>query len=194
MDIPVLAAMQQLGYTIVTRANELNIIGVRTDNAVPNQFDDVIHVVFTDDTGQWKILSFAATTDPGAYWLKKLMNPKGTAILKPGQYRNSHRIGLHRGKYEALVQQNPVTVWRDVNRDNRLDHTNGTEETGLFGINIHRAHPAGVTVDVNDHSAGCQVLASIADFNQLMALARKHRSLYGNNFTYTLLDKRDAKL
>ncbi|MEI2737870.1 MAG: hypothetical protein V9F01_03695 [Chitinophagaceae bacterium] len=62
---------------------------------------------------------FRATTDPGNYWLKTFMNRNGTAILKPGQYKHSHRIGVHRGKYQALVQQNPVTVLRDDNANDQ---------------------------------------------------------------------------
>ena len=32
------------------------------------------------------------------------------AILKEGQYRGSHKIGLHQGKYEALRQKKPLKV------------------------------------------------------------------------------------
>lgn len=183
----------QKKYTILTRPFELNIAGVRNNNATPNSFDDAIHVFYKREDGGWLINSFRATTDPGTYWLKKLMNPAGTAILKPGQYKDSHRIGIHRSKYQALVQQNPVTVWRDANKNNVLDFNKGREETGIFGINIHRAHALGVTIDVNDNSAGCQVLADIKDFNLLMQLAGRHKKLYGNSFTYTLITERDLK-
>ena len=30
------------------------------------------------------------------------------AILKEGQYRGSHKIGLHQGKYEALRQKKTI--------------------------------------------------------------------------------------
>ena len=45
------------------------------------------------------------------------MNRSGVAILKPGQYRSSHKLRLHAGKYLALGQQKPVKVYRDSNRD-----------------------------------------------------------------------------
>ena len=48
------------------------------------------------------------------------MNYKGVAILKPGQYKKSHKIGKHQGKYEALCQQNPVTVYRDKSRKDQI--------------------------------------------------------------------------
>lgn len=181
----------QKGYTLCTRPHELNIIGVRSSNARQNSFDDTIHVISKDDRGTWSIHSFAATTDPGTYWLKNPMNPKGTAILKPGQYKNSHRIGVHRGKYQALVQQNQLSVWRDNDRNETIDWPVKKEDTGIFGINIHRAGLTGTTKTVDKHSAGCQVLASITDFNTLMAMAHVHKNLYGNNFTYTLLESHE---
>ncbi len=179
------------GYIIFTRPFELNIVGIRANNHKPNSFDDSISILYKREDGQWIINSLAATTDPGTWWLKKLMNPAGTAILKPGQYKDSHQVGVHRGKYQALVQKNPVTVIRDTNKDEVLDFANTKEQTGIFGINIHRASLKGITKYVNDHSAGCQVLADVNDFNLLMQLADRHRKLYGNSFTYTLLTETD---
>ena len=181
------------GYTIVTRPFELNIVGVRSSNTSPNTFDDSIHVFYKREDGQWIHNIFPATTDPGTYWLKTFMNSKGTAILKPGQYKNAYRIGVHRGKYQALVQQAPVTVIRDDNKDQQLDFTHAKQETGFFGINFHRAAVKGKTKYVNDHSAGCQVLADVNDFNLLMQLAARHKKLFGNNFTYTLIEEREVK-
>jgi hypothetical protein len=183
----ILQTLTRKGYTINTRPFELNIIGIRTNNTKPNTFDDTIHICYKREDGHWIHNSFAATTDPGTYWLKTFMNPNGTAILKPGQYINSHRIGVHRNKYQALVQQNPVTVWRDANKDEQLNFNSTKEQTGIFGINIHRAAIKGKTFYVDKHSAGCQVLADVNDFNLLMQLAHRHKQLYGNNFTYTLL-------
>lgn len=177
-------------YQVYTRPYELNIVGIRTGSTVPNRFDDEIHVFFKNNANQWIHYIFPATTDPGTYWLKNPMHPQGTAILKQGQYEGAYQIGLHRGKYYALVQRKPVTVIRDYDRNAVLDFLNGRPDTGMFGINIHRASINGTTKTVDNYSAGCQVLANINDFNLLMQLAEKHRQLYGNNFTYTLIDKR----
>ena len=41
--------------------------------------------------GKWKFFCFEATTDPGDNWMDNpMVREKGTAILKPGQYRGSH--------------------------------------------------------------------------------------------------------
>jgi hypothetical protein len=183
-------ALQKKGYKIFLRPFELNIVGVRSDSTKPNAFDDTIYVFYVDKEGKLIQQKFQATTDPGTYWLQNPMNPQGTAILKQGQYIGSHAMGLHRGKYMALVQQRPVTVMRDYDRNAILDFNNGREDTGLFGINIHRASETGTTKVVDHYSAGCQVFASITNFILFMSLCERHKGLYGNSFTYTLIDER----
>ena len=186
----ILNTLNQKNFTVYTRPSELNIVGIRTNNTTPNSFDDSINLFYKTADGKWAFHSFPATTDPGTYWLRNLMNPQGTAIVKAGQYIGSHGIGMHRGKYLALVQKRPLTVIRDYNRDAVLDFNNGKEQTGIFGVNIHHASVNGTTKTVDKYSAGCQVFANINDFNLFMQLAERHRQLYGNNFTYTLIDER----
>jgi hypothetical protein len=53
--------------------------------------------------------------------MANLLNPKGAAILVPGQYCGSHAIGLHQGKYRALRQVKPLPVYRDSNKDMNYD-------------------------------------------------------------------------
>jgi len=71
-----------------------------------------------------------------------------------------------------------------------LDFYNGREETGMFGINIHRARKNGETYSIDRYSAGCQVFKNANDFNFFMKMCEVHKKLYGNKFTYTLVDKR----
>lgn len=60
--------------------------------------------------------------DPGRAWLTLGWGgPGGTAILCPGQYVDAYEVGNHNGKYEALLQGRPVKVWRDYDRDGKLD-------------------------------------------------------------------------
>lgn len=183
-------ALQKKGYRIFMRPFELNIVGLRTDNVKPNSFDDKIHVFYKNSQDQLIQHEFKATTDPGTYWLRNPMNPQGTAILKEGQYTGCYSLGMHRGKYLALVQKRPVTVIRDYDRDAILDFMNGKEEKGLFGINIHRASENGTTKTVDQYSAGCQVFANHTEFILFLQLCERHKTLYGNEFTYTLIDER----
>jgi len=184
-----LSLMKSKGYQINDKPYQLNIVGVRSDANTPNKFDDKMYVFWNTENG-WEGKYFTITTDPGTYWLNNPMQPSGTAILKQGQYINSHKIGLHQGKYKALTQQNPVTVIRDYDRNAILDFNNGKEDKGLFGINIHRANATGTTKTIDKYSAGCQVFENAEDFAKFLELAEKHNTMYGNNFTYTLVDER----
>jgi hypothetical protein len=185
-------AMRRKGYVIYEQPYRLNIVGVRSANNVPDRFDDSIHVLFKDNSGKWIHYNMPATTDPGKHWLNNPMRVEGTAIVKPGQYIDSHQIGLHKGEYKALTQLGNVTVIRDANRDNILDFNAGREGPG-YGINIHRASASRTSTVVDKYSAGCQVIANPADFNRLLELAEQHRSRYGNKYTYTLLVEKDLK-
>jgi hypothetical protein len=178
------------GYKVFDEPYKLNIVGIRSNITKPNSFDDSINAFYKNKDNQWEGYTFPATTDAGTFWLTNPMQSKGTALLKEGQYKDSHKLGLHRGKYKALVQQNNVVVYRDYDRNAVLDFNNGKEETGNFGINIHRANSTGTTKTIDKYSAGCQVFANADDFQKFLQLAEASKDKHGNNFTYTLIDER----
>ncbi|MCG8577671.1 MAG: hypothetical protein MI810_22510 [Flavobacteriales bacterium] len=186
--------LQKKGYLFFDKnqkAYNLNIIGIRSNNKISNSFDDHLYLIYREEQGgELKVHEFPITTDPGAYWLKNPMNVNGTAILVPGQYRGSHAIGLHQGKYKALKQKSDLKVWRDNNRDKNID-TGGQVYEGIFGINIHRSNASGQSTVVEKWSAGCQVFQKVADFNFFMDICEKSKELNGNSFTYTLLEEKD---
>jgi len=184
------AVLRERGFVLYTKPYQLNIVGLRSRSTTPNQFDDEIHVFYKTDKGDWNYHVFDATTDPGTFWLNNPSYEQGTAILATGQYVDAYALGLHRGLYEALVQVKPVTVIRDYNRDAVLDFYNGTQHTGLFGINIHRAESVGTTKIINRYSAGCQVFQNANDFAVFIELCNEHSKRYGNALTYTLIDLR----
>ena len=189
----VIRPLRDKGWEIFTRPYELNIIGLRNLATRPNRFDDEIHVIYSDSSGKTLHHIYKATTDPGTYWLENPSMSKGTAILKEGQYKHAYKLGLHRGEYTALVQDKPVTVFRDYDRNAVLDFNNGSEETGMFGIEIHRAASVGSTINVDKYSAGCQVFQNANDFKEFIGLCQKQSKLYGNEFTYTLIDFRSVR-
>lgn len=185
--------LKEFGFTLYTKPYQLNIVGLRSKSVNSNSFDDEIHVFYTKQDGKWNYHIFPATTDPGTFWLNNPAYPQGTAILAQGQNLNAYAVGYHRGKYEALVQVKPVTVVRDYDRDAILDFNNGTQETGNFGINIHRAESSGSTQYIDQYSAGCQVFKDANDFYAFMQLCKLHAKLYGNLFSYTLIDFRSLR-
>jgi hypothetical protein len=183
--------MRSQNYIVYDQPYRLNIVGYRSNSTKPNAFDDFIFTFYKNKDNKWEGFESPATTDTGTYWLNNPMNSKGSALLKEGQYRDAYKIDLHAGKYKAVCQRlGKVTVYRDYNRDAVLDFDNGREETGMFGINIHRASSQGTTKYVDKYSAGCQVFSDADDFNKFMQLAEESRNRYGNKFTYTLIDER----
>jgi len=181
------AIMWEKGYVLFSnkRGHDLNIVGIRSEDMSSNQFNDWITVFYL--SGQfWNFFAFPATTDPCTLYRQNSCNVKGTAILKPGQYRGAYKIGYHKG-YKALQQQKPMTVYRDANRDKILDTFGMEEDTGMFGINIHHANAYKASTEVGKWSAGCQVFQDPDHFAFFMTLCEKARKKFGNSFTYTLL-------
>lgn len=190
----VFRAMANQGHLIFsdeTKNYNLNLIGIRTQTNRPNYFDDWM-LVYWKYNGIWNQLQFSITTDPGIYWLGEINegNPLGTAVVKEGQYRSLWKVGLHKG-YRALQQINNITVLRDFDRDEELDFNLGREETGLFGINCHRANSKRQSIQIDKWSAGCQVFSDPRDFNVFLKVCEESASIWGNNFSYTLLNKKN---
>jgi len=183
--------LTRLGHKVFVDGDyNLNMVGIRKDHQASNRFDDTFCLFFKENGAAWIIHYWPMTTDPGWHHLEHGL-AKGTAVLKEGQYLGAYKIGPHRGQYSALVQAKPVTVYRDRNGDHNLDLEN--PETGLFGINIHRANSARPSVQVDQWSAGCQVLADPLDFAALMGWARISAQAWGEYFTYTLIREDDLK-
>lgn len=170
---------------------DLNIVGIRNltpGRKVTNVFDDWLTLSYKEN-GVWKFHQWACTTDPGTKGVKEFSNPNGVARLVAGQYRGSHAIGLHQGKYEALKQAKPVKVYRDKNKDMTFDEA--IIQEGIFGINIHRSNPKTESEFVENWSEGCQVFKRVKDFNVFMEIVNKAAKITGNSFTYTLLNSTD---
>jgi len=183
----ILRYMRSKDYVIYDKPYQLNIVGVRNAQSQPNKFDDSIFVFYKDDKNDWVEKEYPATTDTGMFYLLNPMSNLGAAMLKEGQYVDSYKQGLHKETYLALVQDKPVTTYRDYDRDAVFDIFT-KETTGNYGINIHKAGANSQNVDT--WSAGCQVFQKSADFDDFMDKTTKHRNSYGNSFTYTLVDER----
>lgn len=188
-------AVKAKGYVwfddMANKGFDVNIVGVRNltvGRKVTNVFDDYLTLSYKEN-GVWKFHQWAITTDPGTKAVKQFKNPKGVGRLIPNQYRGSHQIGLHQGKYEALRQQRPVKLWRDKNKDMTFDET--IIDEGLFGINIHRSNPKTESAYVENWSEGCQVFKRVKDFNEFMVIMNKAKAIHGNSFTYTLITSND---
>lgn len=129
-------------------------------------YDDAIFIVGSQD-----FYTFNGNCDPARF-------QRGIATLKPGVWP-VYKFDKHKGVYMALCQRaGKVTVTRDQKG----------EDTGMFGINIHRGGSYGTS------SAGCQTIppSQWEDFiGKSMFLARKYdvRNWANASYIYVLLEQ-----
>jgi len=176
------------GYRVFTDAKKdlnLNIVGWRSAYARPDHYDDFIALYWQEPGEVWKMRGWPATTVPGKPWLLSPLVGSGAAILVPGQYVSTYKIGRHRG-YIALRQVAPVLISRDNDLDEKPEVACKNVETGLFGIHIHKGDVIGTTI--NRNSAGCQVFKDRKDFDEFIEICVNSSLIWGDTFTYTLLE------
>ena len=191
------SVMGEKGYSFFESGIfNVNIVGIRSKESRSNSFDDTILLVYRNKKGGWEVQSSAATTDPGEKYLMHPINDRGTAILVPGQYKGVYKVDIHarsntRFAHEALCQRGgKLKVWRDNNRDKMLDHDPESIDEGWHGINIHRSK-VGEADYVGSYSAGCQVFKNGTDYKLFLDVIKRSRDMYGNSFSYTLLEEKD---
>ena len=170
----------------------LNFVGIRTSNTKADNFDDFFCLLWKEKGEKRFWICDEFTTDPGLYYLqKKLLNPKGCAIMVPSHYKSLWTIGLHgnHNPYRAFVQIGKVKVYRDRDKDEVLDLDPATiQESAYLGINLHHGFDSKL---VGPNSAGCQVFKHDKDLNFLLTLADKSSKFYGKKFSYSLLEEKD---
>lgn len=132
-------------------------------------YDDAIFILEEN-----LMFGFNANTDPSRYGMNNKIG-KGLAVLKAGKYE--YKIGIHgvskekSKQYEALIQEEKVSVKRDVTNQ---------EETGFFGINIHKGALNSTS------SEGCQTIHPL-QWDEFM----HHVKAYfpsGKNIPYILIE------
>lgn len=142
-----------------------NTMGIESKND-KGIYDDAIFVI-SDKV----FVSFNANTDPST--IRKgtgLGSNKGMANLKEGIYY-AHKLGLHRGKYEALIQIGGEVV---VKRDGIVKDY---EDKGYFGINIHKGSLT------NTSSAGCQTIYPLQWIEFISLVKSEMKRVYGKAFS-----------
>lgn len=183
----------------------LNIWGIRSNETTADKYDDYmvvfrkcqrpnVHTITNSDwirryQNGWSLDIFTITTNPGTTLLLKPVNPKGAAIIAEGQYINVWRKGFHKNDktHPALIQVRAMTVHRDNNKDFKLDYC-GKTESGLFGLNCHRASAWKIVNTIGLYSAGCQVFKNVNNYNEIfMWLIDKSMKEGNKDFSYTLI-------
>lgn len=186
-------------YTIFDKGNyNLNIWGIRCNTDDTKEFNDLLCVFYKANesnpklNGKWVYDWYLITTDPSDMNLIKPINNKGCAILKECQVRAAFKYGWHKGDYRALVQNKPLPLYRDNNKDSKIDFDESTVKWEMAGINIHRASKWKIVRTIGLYSAGCQVFESVRDYeDKFIPVIEQARKLHGDYFTYTLININD---
>lgn len=207
------------GYKIFTRPLELNIVGVRNNLNDPNKFNDELHVFFrsysmegyawTDNEMQWNHYRFAICTDPACYTYYQQKNRFWDGLLEQGQYINgfkrAHQVDGKDGEVLLQKPRFPIRVFYEC--------TEGVmSSVDLRNPNYYSPVPSGRIINtyynicfeppvdhdgkkwINEFGSGCQVFEHREEFELFMRLCTWHQHVYGNNFTYTLIDFKDPVL
>ena len=184
--------MKDKGYYISQGVKQYNIVyieGMNVDGSLnsdaPNYFNDRRMVIQILDGVPAIIGNWEATTKPGFYYTDNPMNPSGAATIKLGQFK-AWVVGIHYGggsdPHEALVQDAPITVYRDLNQD--MQRVGDKTDTGIFDINQHWGFDLPQD-NISFGSAGCLVGRLRDGHREFMALIKQDRRYQLNkNYLY----------
>lgn len=186
----------------------LNIGGIRTVDNKSGKYSDFIYILRKSEKPRlccevedfdyvrtyqdgYILDIFAATTKPGIPNLLKPVNPKGAAVVVPGQYIDVWSKGLHKGKYPALVQTGTFQIYRDNNKDSIVDYTGPKNISKGDGINCHHG-AINKSLIIGLYSAGCQVHMNAKNFEDIFMWTIDNAIKNGmSKFTYTLFEEKD---
>jgi len=162
------------------------ILGVRSNEDAPNKFDDKFYLF----RGEQFVEVTSGTTNPGLTILAggfKEYNKAGAAVVKADEwYHGLWRSGKHRGKMDALLQiGSKIKFYRDGDFDGKSEEL-GMLMEGFIGINFHantyNFKSQVKKEDINDWSAGCQVINDNAKYLKFIELCRPQKDV-----TYCLI-------
>lgn len=135
---------------------------------------------------------------PRDYWSRYILVEQSCI---PARHNNTctgsesefHSIGLHRGKYEALVQVKPVTLSGTMTETQSLISTMEIKRPEI-SVSIFTEPKAQDQQNSSiSISAGCQVFKDADDFYAFMQLCKASREASWNQFSYTLIDFRSLR-
>jgi hypothetical protein len=217
----VLDTMKHKGYRINEERYVPNIVGIRTADPVDQYNDKLVmfwkndkdewetkEYAITTDPGKQSLLhpenpKGTAILAEGHYQgafkhgthkrgLKARAKAAAYKLFRPVLSQKKREELSHlAASHHALVQSKPLTVYRDNNKDERLDLDPATRETGEFFINIHRSDAERQVDHVGRYSAGCQAFQDPREFDEFLQLLKG--PLYRENYDYTLLRDDDIK-
>jgi hypothetical protein len=196
--IPIQTLFNKKGYKFFTGEFNTNLIGIRMNDQKLNKFSDLFLLIYMDHSNKWHVERATGTTVPGDYYHYNYHNPNGLGIIVPDQYRGAFKSGLHRGR-PALIQNTTFKVFRDTNKDGKIDKVNIMDAPPSSGFNFHNAvstkFPNKIYMEnIGKFSEGCQVLANRVKYQMFLDIIEYSMNLWNSNSsTYTLLEEDDFK-
>lgn len=171
---------------------EINVFGIRDERGMK---DDVINDwICIADSKTEEVYKFKGSVDPGIFYTNHMIssNLKGVAHIALGNHPKVYMVGLHKGKYEAMVQQgNKIKIWRDVDKNFKFTKGKDIVSTGWYGVNIHRMSDWKILTKIGRYSAGCNIIQNVKDFSNFLKIVKNsnHYKKYrgGARFSYTLI-------
>ena len=179
--------LQRRGFELYTKPMQLNIVGLRNKDKSKS---DELHVFYKINARNWNYHVYELISDTAKVWKGK--PSKTPVLLLEGQYKEAYRIGKRDGKTDALLQVKPVEVVHNYDRDALFNNTTTGEQ--VSGIDIICSTYTNDTLTISKAEEGCQVILGKENFDELMKLCAMQSQLYGNSFTYTLIDFRNSKI
>lgn len=172
-----LSIARDLGHAVFDGARSANLIVLR-GRGVPDEWDGWCTLSYRpEESSGWLTRSWPCATRPGTPYLRSPINPGGTATIAPGQYRRTHRRGLHHGR-PALIQipGTVVRVLRDPDRDTVYEPL--VADIGS-ALNIHDVgHPSQL--------AGCVGLARL-HMSELLEVVQSIEPAQGLDLSLTVI-------
>jgi len=173
--------------------DQINMIAVRSKLQVPDVFNDPFFMVYKEK-GVEKLFSAVITTEPGVYYQKHLLNPKGCWVMMPAQMIDAYKAGLHQGKsdHRCLKSVGKIYGLRDDDKngvagddkDAKAMWVDGT----TVGANIHGAKKLiDLTEIISQNSAGCQVHARWSAKEEMMRIVDLYKNVNNGLITYSLV-------
>ena len=191
---PIKNIFHKKGYIFFKGKFNVNLIGIRMNHQELDKFSDLFLLVYMDHLNNWHVEKAIGTTVPGNYYHKNYSNPNGLGIIVPGQYRGAFKQGLHRSR-PSLIQNTTFKVFRDTNKDGKIDEVNVTDAPPSMRFDFHDAvsstNPNKIFLEnIGKFSEGCQVLANKVKYKMWLNIILYSMELWKSpTITYTLLEE-----
>lgn len=194
-------AMKRKGYVFFEQGDyNLNIIFERTSDTFTNKFDDWMYIAYKIN-GRETVNIIPATSKPGLYGHGTATDPipGGVAVTIPNQYRSAYQWipkdkgwGAYPFNGEFFTLHGTISVWRDNNKDNKIDHVGIQGADYRTGVNIHKmSNPGSHGFPVNNWSNGCSG-AEEPSFMSIVPIVNQAIIESGSDiFTATWLETKD---